>query len=64
MTQNKQIEKLQKKIDNLKQMRKSVKLLTNKRAKLRAQLTEIRKSLNSIRFKVYRFTNKTENIKQ
>lgn len=64
MTQDKQIAKLQTKINNLKQMKKSARLLLNRREKIRAELTKIRKDLNNIRFKVYRFTNnKTENIK-
>jgi hypothetical protein len=64
MTQDKQIAKLQTKIDNLKQMKKSARLLLNRREKIRAELADIRKDLNNIRFKVYRFTNnKTENIK-
>jgi uncharacterized protein (DUF3084 family) len=64
MTQDKQIAKLQTKLNNLKEMKKSVRLLLNRREKIRAELTKIRKDLNNIRFKVYRFTNnKTENIK-
>jgi len=64
MTQDKQIAKLQTKINNLKQMKKSARLLLNRREKIRAELADIRKGLNNIRFKVYRFTNnKTENIK-
>jgi uncharacterized protein (DUF3084 family) len=64
MTQDKQIAKLQTKINDLKQMKKSARLLLNRREKIRAELTKIRKDLNNIRFKVYRFTNnKTENIK-
>ena len=64
MTQDKQIAKLQTKINNLKQMKKSARLLLNRREKIRAELADIRKDLNNIRFKVYRFTNnKTENIK-
>lgn len=64
MTQDKQIAKLQTKINNLKQMKKSARLLIKRREKIRAELADIRKDLNNIRFKVYRFTNnKTENIK-
>jgi hypothetical protein len=64
MTQDKQIVKLQTKINDLKQMKKSARLLLNRREKIRAELADIRKDLNNIRFKVYRFTNnKTENIK-
>jgi hypothetical protein len=64
MTQDKQIAKLQTKINDLKQMKKSARLLLNRREKIRAELAGIRKDLNNIRFKVYRFTNnKTENIK-
>lgn len=64
MTQDKQIAKLQTKINDLKQMKKSARLLLNRREKIRAELADIRKNLNNIRFKVYRFTNnKTENIK-
>jgi hypothetical protein len=64
MTQDKQIAKLQTKINDLKQMKKSARLLLNRREKIRAELADIRKDLNNIRFKVYRFTNnKTENIK-
>lgn len=64
MTQEKQIAKLQTKINNLKQMKKSARLLLNKRAKIRAELTDIRKQLNNIRFKVYRLVDKKENIKE
>jgi uncharacterized coiled-coil DUF342 family protein len=64
MTQEKQIAKLQTKINNLKQMKKSARLLLNKRAKIRAELTDIRKQLNNIRFKVYRLVDKSQKIKE
>jgi len=64
MTQDKQIAKLQTKINNLKQMKKSARLLLNKRAKIRAELTDIRKQLNNIRFKVYRLVDKSQKIKE
>jgi hypothetical protein len=64
MTQEKQIAKLQTKINNLKQMKKSARLLLNRREKIRAELASIRKDLNNIRFKVYRLVDKKENIKE
>jgi|LakMenE01Jun11ns_1017448.scaffolds.fasta_scaffold7678560_1 hypothetical protein len=64
MTQEKQITKLQTKINNLKQMKKSARLLLNRREKIRAELASIRKDLNNIRFKVYRLVDKKENIKE
>ena len=64
MTQEKQIAKLQTKINNLRQMKKSARLLLNKRAKIRAELTDIRKQLNNIRFKVYRLVDKSQKIKE
>jgi uncharacterized coiled-coil DUF342 family protein len=64
MTQEKQITKLQTKINNLKQMKKSARLLLNRREKIRAELTDIRKELNNIRFKVYRCIDKSQKIKE
>ncbi len=64
MTQEKQITKLQNKINNLKQMKKSARLLLNRREKIRAELTDIRKELNNIRFKVYRCIDKSQKIKE
>ena len=64
MTQEKQITKLQTKINNLKQMKKSARLLINKRAKIRGELADIRKQLNNIRFKVYRCIDKSQKIKE
>ncbi len=64
MTQEKQITKLQTKINNLKQMKKSARLLLNRREKIRAELTDIRKQLNNIRFKVYRCIDKSQKIKE
>ena len=63
MTSDRELEKLQRKITSLKEMKKTARLLTNKRKKLRLQLTEIRKGLNKIRFKLYRIKNKSANIK-
>ncbi len=62
MTSDKELEKLQSKITSLKEMKKTARLLSNKRNKLRLQLTEIRKGLNQIRFKLYRI-NKSEKVK-
>lgn len=62
MTQDKAITQLQSKITSLKEMKKTARLLTNKRKKLRLQLTEIRKGLNKIRFKLYRI-NKSQKVK-
>jgi hypothetical protein len=63
MTSDRELNKLQRKITSLKEMKKTARLLTNKRNKLRLQLTEIRKGLNKIRFKLYRIKNKSTNIK-
>jgi len=63
MTSDKELNKLQRKITSLKEMKKTARLLSNKRNKLRLQLTEIRKGLNKIRFKLYRIKNKSTNIK-
>ena len=62
MTSDRELEKLQRKITSLKEMKKTARLLTNKRKKLRLQLTEIRKGLNKIRFKLYRI-NKPAKVK-
>lgn len=62
MTSDRELEKLQRKITSLKEMKKTARLLTNKRKKLRLQLTEIRKGLNKIRFKLYRI-NKSQKVK-
>jgi hypothetical protein len=45
-------------------MKKSARLLLNRREKIRAELASIRKDLNNIRFKVYRLVDKKENIKE
>jgi len=63
MTRDKEINKLQRKIISLKEMKKTARLLTNRRKKFRLQLTQIRKDLNKIRFKLYRIKNKINNIK-
>lgn len=63
MTSDRELNKLQRKITSLKEMKKTARLLSNKRNKLRLQLTEIRKGLNKIRFKLYRIKNKSTNIK-
>lgn len=63
MTSDRELNKLQRKITSLKEMKKTARLLTNKRNKLRLQLTEIRKGLNKIRFKLYRIKNKSANNK-
>ena len=63
MTQDKQIAKLQKKITDLKAMKKSARSLQKKRIKLKINLSEIKKSLRNITLKVSRFANKSRNIK-
>jgi hypothetical protein len=63
MTQDKQIAKLEKKITDLKVMKKSARSLQKKRIKLKVKLSEIKKSLRNISLKVSRFMNKTPNIK-
>ena len=63
MTQDKQIAKLEKKITDLKVMKKSARSLQKKRIKLKIKLSEIKKSLRNISLKVSRFANKTPNIK-
>ena len=63
MTQNKQIVKLEKKITDLKAMKKSARSLQKKRIKLKVNLSEIKKSLRNISLKVSRFANKVPNIK-
>ena len=63
MTQDKQIAKLEKKIADLKVMKKSARSLQKKRIKLKIKLSEIKKSLRNISLKVSRFANKTPNIK-
>lgn len=62
MTKDSELEKLQRKITSLKEMKKTARLLTNRRKKFRLELTEIRKALNKIRFKLYRI-NKSEKVK-
>ncbi len=63
MTQDKQIAKLEKKITDLKVMKKSARSLQKKRIKLKIKLSDIKKSLRNITLKVSRFINKTPNIK-
>jgi hypothetical protein len=63
MTQDKQIAKLEKKITDLKVMKKSARSLQKKRIKLKIKLSDIKKSLRNISLKVSRFANKTPNIK-
>ena len=63
MTQDKQIAKLEKKITDLKAMKKSARSLQKKRIKLKINLSEIKKSLRNITLKVSRFANKSRNIK-
>ena len=63
MTQDKQIAKLEKKITDLKAMKKSARSLQKKRIKLKINLSEIKKSLRNITLKVSRFMNKNPNIK-
>jgi hypothetical protein len=63
MTQDKQIAKLEKKITDLKVMKKSARSLQKKRIKLKIKLSDIKKSLRNITLKVSRFANKTPNIK-
>jgi len=63
VTQDKQIAKLEKKITDLKVMKKSARSLQKKRIKLKVKLSEIKKSLRNISLKVSRFANKTPNIK-
>ena len=57
MTQDKQIAKLQKKITDLKVMKKNARLLQNKRAKFKMQLRQTTKALTLIRTRVRRFIN-------
>lgn len=64
MTQDKQIAKLQKKITDLKAMKKSARSLQKKRIKLKVNLSEIKKSLRNISLKVSRFANKAPKIKE
>ena len=64
MTQDKQIAKLEKKITDLKAMKKSARSLQKKRIKLKVNLSEIKKSLRNISLKVSRFANKTLKIKE
>jgi hypothetical protein len=63
VTQDKQIAKLEKKITDLKAMKKSARSLQKKRIKLKIKLSDIKKSLRNITLKVSRFANKTPNIK-
>jgi hypothetical protein len=58
MTQDKQIAKLEKKITSLKEMKKNARLLQNKRVKLKIQLAQIRKALNTIRSRFSRYNFK------
>lgn len=64
MTQDKQIAKLEKKIADLKVMKKSARSLQKKRIKLKLKLSDIKKSLRNISLKVSRFANKTPKIKE
>jgi hypothetical protein len=64
MTQDKQIAKLEKKITDLKVMKKSARSLQKKRIKLKLKLSDIKKSLRNISLKVSRFANKTPKIKE
>ncbi len=64
MTQDKQIAKLEKKITDLKVMKKSARSLQKKRIKLKIKLSDIKKSLRNITLKVSRFINKTPKIKE
>jgi hypothetical protein len=57
VTQDKQIAKLEKRITSLKEMKKNIRLLNNKRAKLKLQLAQIRKGLNTIRARFVRYKN-------
>ena len=57
MTRDKEIANLQKKITSLKEMKKNIRLLNNKRAKLKLQLAQIRKGLNTIRARFVRYKN-------
>jgi hypothetical protein len=64
VTQDKQIAKLEKKITDLKAMKKSARSLQKKRIKLKIKLSDIKKSLRNISLKVSRFANKTPKIKE
>jgi hypothetical protein len=64
VTQDKQIAKLEKKITDLKVMKKSARSLQKKRIKLKIKLSDIKKSLRNISLKVSRFANKTPKIKE
>ena len=57
MTQDKQIAKLQKKITDLKVMKKSARSLQKKRDKFKMQLRQTTKALTLIRTRVRRFIN-------
>ena len=57
MTQDKQIAKLQKKITDLKAMKKSARSLQKKRDKFKMQLRQTTKALTLIRTRVRRFIN-------
>jgi hypothetical protein len=58
MTRDKEIANLQKKITSLKEMKKNARLLQNKRVKLKIQLAQIRKALNTIRARFSRYNFK------
>jgi hypothetical protein len=58
MTRDKEIANLQKKITSLKEMKKNARLLQNKRVKLKIQLAQIRKALNTIRSRFSRYNIK------
>jgi|688.fasta_scaffold1564264_1 hypothetical protein len=58
MTRDKEIANLQKKITSLKEMKKNARLLQNKRIKLKIQLAQIRKALNTIRSRFSRYNIK------
>ena len=57
MTQDKQIAKLEKKITDLKAMKKSARSLQKKRDKFKMQLRQTTKALTLIRTRVRRFIN-------
>jgi DNA repair ATPase RecN len=57
MTQDKQIAKLEKKITDLKVMKKSARSLQKKRDKFKMQLRQTTKALTLIRTRVRRFIN-------
>jgi hypothetical protein len=58
VTRDKEIANLQKKITSLKEMKKNARLLQNKRVKLKIELAQIRKALNTIRSRFNRYNIK------